>query len=108
MLYFEGDVVKSYYFWFDPVSKQKQGIIRPVIVKEIKDGNYVIVKISRTEREGLIRIKVKSKEWREMGLYDESKDSFVDKKAIQLITESEIQRKIGDCPQSIFELLFDE
>ena len=99
MVYSEGDVVKSYYFWIDPTTKEKQGILRPVIIKEIIGFNYTIVKISRTEREGLLRVKVNSKEWKQMGLYDFSKDSFVDRKAIQLITEREIERMIGNCPQ---------
>jgi len=103
MLYSIGDVVKTYYFWFNEKTKQKDGIIRPAIVKDITGTNYIIVKITRSEKQGLLRVKVNSREWREMGLYDYSKDSFVDKNAVQLITEREIQRKIGDCPQCIFE-----
>ena len=107
MLYSVGDVVSSYYYWFNPTNNKKEGIIRPVIIKEIIGSNYVVIKISRSnKKEGLIRIQVKSKEWREMGLYDQSKDSFVDRTAVQLISEREIERKIGECPLVIFELLF--
>lgn len=107
MLYSIGDVVKTYYFWFNEKTKQKEGIIRPAIIKDISGHNYVIVKITRSESQGLIRVRVNSKEWKEMGLYDYSKDSFIDKKALQLITEREIQRKIGNCPQFIFEKICD-
>jgi len=99
MLYSVGDVVRSYYYWI--TNGQKQGIVRPVIIKEIKENNYIVVKISRSKRDGLLRIVVRSKEWKVMGLYDYSKDSYVDKSAIQLISEREIQRKIGECPQNM-------
>lgn len=107
MLYSEGEVVRAYYYWFDPITKKKGGIIRPVIIKEIKDNNYIIVKITRTPKPEFLRIKVNSGEWKKMGLYDYNHDSYIDRNAVQLITEGEIERLIGSCPQSIFEWLFE-
>ncbi|MFN5073568.1 MAG: hypothetical protein ACK5SL_05830 [Cyclobacteriaceae bacterium] len=104
MLYSKADVVKAFYSWIE--NGQKKGIVRPVIIKEAKENLYFVVKISRSnKKEGLIRVSVDSAEWREMGLYHYSHDSFIERNATQWISESEIQRKIGRCPLSLFALI---
>jgi hypothetical protein len=37
-----------------------------------------------------------------MGLYDDSKDSYVDKNALLEIGEHEINDKLGTCPPDVF------
>lgn len=105
MLYSVGDVVKAIYSWVDKDGTTK-AVLRPVIIKEIKATKYLVVKISRSNKvEGLIRVVKDSREWNAMGLYDTKYDSFVDRLATLEIEETEIERKLGNCPPEIFCML---
>lgn len=98
-LFNKADVVDAYYSWVNKEGSVEGGY-RPVIIKDIlPNQKYKVVKISRSNKaEDLIRIKVNSREWREMGLYDLAHDSFIDKKATNEIGEDEINEKLGTCP----------
>ena len=84
----------------------RRKVLFPRDNKGSKGKPLFVVKISRSnKKEGLIRVSVDSAEWREMGLYHYSHDSFIERNATQWISESEIQRKIGRCPLSLFALI---
>lgn len=80
------------------------GDYRPVVIKDLlPDKRYRIVKISRSnKKEDLLRITVNSPEWKQMGLYDLSYDSLIDRTAILEISEEEIDVKLGSCPIQLF------
>jgi hypothetical protein len=106
-LYNRGEVVKSYYFWKESDGTVK-GYPRPVIIKDLlPNKKYLVIKISRSNKNNdpLIRVPIGCKEWNEMGLYDRSNDSFVDKRATQIINEQEIICLLGYCSVEMFSRL---
>lgn len=102
-LYKIADVVYANYTWRDKAGNTDGGY-RPVIIRTLLPGTrYRVVKISRSNKvDHLLRIKVNSKEWKEMGLYDFSCDSFIDRNAFLDIDEIDIDYKLGVCPINLF------
>jgi hypothetical protein len=101
-LFNRGDVVHAWYYW-RLADGTTDGGYRPVVIKElVKPNRYVVMKITRTPGADLFRIRSRSKEWNVMGLYDDSKDSYVDKNALLEIGEHEINDKLGTCPPDVF------
>ena len=81
------------------------GDYRPGVIKDLLPKNrYKIVKISRSNK-NLLRVVVNSPEWKQMGLYDLSFDSLIDKNAILEIGEDEIDEKLVTCPIQLFAQL---
>lgn len=105
-LFSRGDVVLAWYYWRNS-SGSTDGGYRPVVIKElIYPDKYLVIKITRTARVGLYRVRAKSKIWDSMGLYDDSTDSYIDKDASLEISEGDINEKLGSCPPEVFAHLW--
>lgn len=96
-------MVYAYYSWMDK-NGNIDGDYRPVVIMDLLPADrYRVVKVSRSnKKEDLLRVSVNSPEWKQMGLYDLSFDSHIDRNAIREINEEEIDIKLGTCPVLLF------
>lgn len=92
-------VVLVHYSWVELGTIKSKP--RPCIIKEVLPGDrYLITKITTVNKaEKLILVKCTSANGKEMGLL---LDSYISVKETQIVNESEIIRKIGNCPVSLF------